>query len=58
VYWLRAPTFLPDMNELVEVFTTERLRVHLRGLLDTRSQYFTFLDQAQRVRVRPDPVSG
>jgi len=53
---LIAPTFLLDMNELVEVFVTERLKSLLRGLLDLRGQYRTHLDRAQRVGIRPDLV--
>lgn len=50
----RSPTFLVNMNALVEKYVEVRLREALRGVLAVTAQLSTTLDMEGRVRIRPD----
>ena len=51
-----ASSFLVDMNRLFENFVTQRLRRVLRGRLEVRDQFPSYLAAQQRVPIRPDLV--
>ena len=50
----RSPTFLVNMNALVEKYVEIRLRDALHGVLDVTAQLSTTLDMEGRVAMRPD----
>lgn len=49
-----AWSFMVDMNLLFERFVTDRLQRALRGRLEVKSQYSTYLARGDKVRIRPD----
>lgn len=51
---VEAQGFLVDMNQLVEAFIEERLRVALSGVLDVRGQGRGWLDEDRTVPIIPD----
>jgi 5-methylcytosine-specific restriction enzyme subunit McrC len=52
----RSPTFLVNMNALVEQFIEIRLREALHGVLDVTGQFRTSLDTSGKIAMRPDLV--